>query len=196
MEESTFGKDNSRIDNHEIAFTLFEEGHCEEAFERYLTLAEGGSTTAQLFVGWMYHAGQGVKRDLAEARRWYQKAADGNSMGQFYLGTLFRSEHQYQAAVEWLEKSASQGYPPALYRLGRMYDTGEGVPADYERAYSYFERAAKMGHLLAQREVAVKMLKGHNGSLYVFKGLYLFIRVFFQGVLVAWKDLDSDMVRH
>jgi uncharacterized protein len=196
MEKTTVTEYNSRMGDHEVAFALFEKCHYEEALKRYRTLADGGSTTAQLFVGWMYHAGQGVKQDFDEARRWYQKAADANAMGQFYLGTLFRSEQQYQLAVEWLEKSASQGYPPALYRLGRMYDTGEGVPVDYDRAYSCFKRAAKMGHLLAQREVAVKMLKGHNGSLSILKGFYLFIRVLFRGALVAWQDLDSDMIRH
>jgi TPR repeat protein len=187
---------HSGTDEHDIANALFEEGEYKEALERYRILAQGGSVNAQLRIGWMYHAGRGVDQDLDEAYRWYQKAADANSpAGQFYLGTLYRTQKQYQQAIEWVEKSALQGYPPAMYRLGKMYDWGEGIAADKDKAYRYFEQAAKQGHLMAQRQIAARMLKGERGILRIPQGLYLFARVLWTGIKLGLNDPDSDKIR-
>lgn len=187
---------NLREEAHKIASELFDQGKYEDAFQKYIVLANAGSITAQLIIGWMYHSGLGVEKSLEEAQQWYQKAADANSSeGQFYLGTLYRSKQQYLQAVEWLTKSAAQKYMPASYRLGKMYDIGEGVNKDHIKAYEYFEQAAKMGHLFAQREIAVKMLKGHLGTINIIKGVFKFVRVLFAGARLASKDPDSDMIR-
>ena len=54
--------------------------------------AEQGDAGAQLNLGLMYDAGEGVIADRAEALRWYRLAADqGNAGAQTMLGAWARS---------------------------------------------------------------------------------------------------------
>jgi len=175
---------------------LFEEERYEEAFEKYRVLAERGSVTAQLCLGWMYHAGKGCQKNLEEAQKWYEKAASIQSaQAQFYLGTLYRAKGEYKQAFEWLERSASQEYSPALYFLGQLYYVGEGVEVNREKAFEYFEQAAEKGHLLAQRNIAYEMIKGRYGIMRVPIGFLLLVRVVCRGIKVTVKDPDSDIIR-
>jgi len=173
-----------------------EKGQYTEAFEKSRLLAERGSTTAQVFVGWMYQVGRGVKKDLEEAGRWYKNAADaGFAEGQFYLGRLHLDRGNYQEAIHWIVKAASQNHMPALFRLADLYDVGEGVHVDREKAYQLFEQAAKMGHVFAQKEIAVKMIKGHFGIMRIPEGFHNLARALWSGCRLTWKDPYSDRLR-
>jgi TPR repeat protein len=179
-----------------IASELFENERYEEAFEKYRVLAEKGLVAAQLLLGWMYHAGKGVHQNLEEAEKWYQKAAVTDSPeGQFYLATLHRTKRQYQQAIEWFEKSASQGYSPAIYLLGKLYYIGDGVAINKEKAFEYFERAAQDGHLFARRNIAYDMIKGHRGISRIPFGILVMAQVLWIAVKVGLKDPDSDIIR-
>ena len=48
-----------------------------EAMRWFRKAADQGDALAQNNVGWLYAKGQGVPRDLSEARVWLQKAAAG-----------------------------------------------------------------------------------------------------------------------
>ena len=183
-------------DELEAASKLFDSGQYGLAFAKYLPLAEGGSIGAQLRVGWMYHSGRGVGHDVEQARRWYIRAAEASSAeAQFYLGRLSWTEQRYQETIEMFERSASQNYGPALYQLGVMYLIGEGVKPDEHRAYRYFEKAAHLGHLFAQREMALRMIKGHDGVIGVFRGIFAFVRIVAAGLRLGARDPYSDLIR-
>ena len=48
--------------------------------------ADHGDARAQNNIGWLYANGEGVPRDLAQAREWMQKAAgDGNELAKKWL---------------------------------------------------------------------------------------------------------------
>jgi hypothetical protein len=53
---------------------LIERGRFDEAFSRCVRLSEGGSSAAQLQLGWMYQAGKGVQKDSEKAESWYSRA--------------------------------------------------------------------------------------------------------------------------
>lgn len=160
----------------------FEKGQYAEALEKCRALAESGSPQAQVFLGWMYEVGRGVKGDVEQARRWYEQAADGGSArGQFYLGRLSLRERNYQEAIAWLERAASQDYMPALFRLACLYEVGRAVQRDGERAHQYLGRAADLGHVVARRQIAVRMIKGQFGAGRLPRGLFLLARVFLIG---------------
>ena len=53
-----------------------ESGRMQEAFEQTQLAAEGGNKSAQNNLGWHFENGQGIARDLDQARSWYRKAAD------------------------------------------------------------------------------------------------------------------------
>lgn len=184
---------HSDADDHYIADALYTEGKYKEALERYRLLAQAGSLNAQLRISRMYILGLGVPQDFDEARPWCQKAAEENDpLGQFFLSTVYSGQGHYQEAIEWLEKSAAQGYPPALYSLGWLYETGEGIRVDEDKAAGYYEQAAKMGHLLAYRQIALRMLKGKRGIVSIPQGLYLYIRFLWETIQLARNDPNNE----
>lgn len=179
-----------------IASDLFEDGRYEDAAKNYRLLAEQGAVGAQLRLGWMYHAGKGVQKNLDEAEKWYLKAAITDSPeAQFYLATLYRSKEQYKQAIEWLQKSALQNYAPATYLLGKLYYMGEGVDQNRGTAFKYFEQAAKNGHLFALRNIAYDIIKGRRGISRIPFGVFLMVKVLWAAIKISLKDPDSDMIR-
>ena len=53
---------------------------------------------------------------------------------------------EYQDAVQWLRPWAEQGYVEAQYRLGLLYENGQGVAANLENAKKWYRTAAAQGH--------------------------------------------------
>jgi len=109
--------------------------------------AEKGDAEAQFNLGFMYHFGQGVTPDYAEALRWYRKAADlGNVSAQFNLGSMYDFgegvPQNYAEAVRWYRRAADQGDVRAQFNLGNMYAQGQGAMQDYVEAHMWMNLAA------------------------------------------------------
>jgi alpha/beta superfamily hydrolase len=93
-----------------------------------------------------YAAGDGVAKDLAEAVRWYQAAAErGNADAQNDLAVMYDAGNGVTEddaeAVRWYRRAAAAGNPSAQYNLGLMYANGEGVARDRTRAYVWLSVA-------------------------------------------------------
>lgn len=76
--------------------------------------AEQGDVVAQVNLGFKYRDGQGVKRDYAEAAKWYRKAAEqGDAVAQRILGFMYRYgegvEKDYVEAYAFLNLAAAKG---------------------------------------------------------------------------------------
>ena len=65
-------------------------------------------------------------------------------------------------ALQWLKKSAAQGYPPAQFRLGQSYEIGQGVAQNPEEAIKWYLKSAKQGSALAQYNLALLYEKAGN----------------------------------
>ena len=52
------------------------KGDYQTAFKLWLPLAEQGNANAQFYLGVNYYKGQGVKRNLSEAKEWFRKACE------------------------------------------------------------------------------------------------------------------------
>ena len=62
-----------------------------EKFQEVLSRAEQGDASAQFNLGQMYKDGEGVPKDLAEAAKWWRKAAgQGHADAQFELGYAYK----------------------------------------------------------------------------------------------------------
>ena len=178
------------------AAELVTKGKYEAAAQIYRSLASAGCSTAQLMLGWMLETGRGVGRDLPGARSWYKMAADaGSPEGLFYLGAFDLRHHRYREAVESLESAASRNYMPALHVLGLMYDAGDGVSIDHEKAHRCYEQAAGMGHLFAERAIAVALIKGRQGLTGRPKGVYLLLKAILTAFFLGLRDPESDRLR-
>jgi TPR repeat protein len=142
----------------------------------------------------MYQLGNGVQADLEEAEKWYLKAAETrHGKAEFCLATLFRQKGQQTAALHWFEKSASHGYAPGIYALGRIYLVGDGVTADREKAFRYFDEAAEKGHLYARTRIARDTILGRRGISRIPAGALLSIRTFLAVVKQSLRDPESEL---
>lgn len=56
------------------ALESYKKHDYQKAFKLFHSLAEQGYTEAQYNLGLMYGNGQGVKRNLSEAKEWFRKA--------------------------------------------------------------------------------------------------------------------------
>ena len=83
----------------------------------YTAAAQQGHATADNNLGSMYAHGQGVRRNLVEAVRWYRAAADhGEVSAQCNLASLyFRGSgvgRDYREAASWFRAAAERGHQP------------------------------------------------------------------------------------
>jgi localization factor PodJL len=67
-------------------------------------------------------------------------------------------------AARWLERAASAGLAPAQYRLGAMYERGQGVAKDLGRARSWYQAAAEKGNVKAMHNLAVNSSGREDGG--------------------------------
>jgi hypothetical protein len=89
------------------------------------------------------------------------KANDPAALRQ--MGLKCYDEGDYDTALEYLSKSAELGDAEAHYRLGRMYEDGEGVEKDMEKAVHHLKKAAIGGHPEARNNIAC--IEGKNGNM-------------------------------
>lgn len=101
----------------------------------------------------MYYDGKGVARDQDRAIELYRRAADaGDAAAQYaYAYAQCWSAGRYAEGLNWIERSAEQGYAPAEYLLHTAYRDGRGVEQNFETARMWLERPAARGYPLAVR---------------------------------------------
>ena len=58
--------------------------------------------------------------------------------------TAYKNKDYAIAIAEW-EPLAQKGYAGAAYKLGKIYQLGQGVPQDYGKAMKWFKHAGKKG---------------------------------------------------
>jgi TPR repeat protein len=85
--------------------------------------AEQGVAEAQNDLGAMYHQGQGVPQDYAEAMKWFRKAAEqGQADAQSNLGVMYVAgqgvPQDYVQAYLWFILAAAQGNENAAKNRG------------------------------------------------------------------------------
>ncbi len=130
--------------------------------------AEQGSADAQALYGYMLSSGPEEIRDVEAALEWYDKAVAQECV-QGYLGKglllLQRGNNadDYAKAAVYLEKAAEGNMGSAIYRLGVMYETGQGVPRNLERAVELYHKAAEMGIREAQALYGISLRMGKGG---------------------------------
>ena len=117
-------------------------------------------SNTQFNLGARYHFGQGVSRDYAKAREWYeQAAAQGSAMAQLNLGVMYQNgqgvPQDYATARGWYEKAAAQGLSQAQLNLGVLFYNGLGMSQNSVMASQWWEKAAYQGHAQAQYKLGL-----------------------------------------
>ena len=83
----------------------------------------------------------------------YQAGMDANNRGDY--ATALR---------EW-RPLAEQGDPSAQFRLGSLYENGDGVSRDFAKARQWYEKAAAQGEPKAQLYLGLLSAFGQGGPL-------------------------------
>ncbi|GBR34281.1 tetratricopeptide repeat protein [Gluconobacter kondonii] len=127
--------------------------------------AEAGSPDAQALLGYILTNGPEDLRDLSQARSWYDRsAAAGCSQG--HLGVALsildnaRTDEELSSAARHLMEATKGGLGTAFDILGRMYESGSGVPRDLGKAATYFHEAAERNIVTAQARYGLMLLEG------------------------------------
>ena len=60
----------------------------------------------------------------------------------FRAGTRLYYEGDRKAAIEQLRRAAESGHPIAQWKLGRIYQTGDGVPVNDAKAFEFYNQVA------------------------------------------------------
>lgn len=105
--------------------------------------ADSGDFKCQHLLGRYYYNGIGVKLDKKEALRWFKGAADKGSQGAAYMaGKLYADKtvgNDMELAVKYYE--SAKWIPEAYMALAELYDKGNGVIMDKQKAREYQKKA-------------------------------------------------------
>ena len=148
----------------EAGFDAFEAGNHKKAVGWFRVSAELGEPAAQYMLGMRFQKGEGVEQDMAEAVKWYRRAAEESERhaafpaAQASLGECYRKGdgvgQDYAEAVKWYRLAAENGLARAQNSLGKCYEDGTGVEQDYAEAAKWYRRAAVQGNAQAQISLA------------------------------------------
>jgi TPR repeat protein len=117
-------------------------------FERAAT---AGHQRAQVNLGVLYFRGQGVPRDLTQARAWLEKAAAGGDGYALYALGRAMEDSQGQAladpvrATDLYRRAAEKGNPAATLRYGLSLSEGVGTRQDVAAAQRFLMQAHQNG---------------------------------------------------
>jgi TPR repeat protein len=176
---------------------LFDEKRYDEALIRYKELGSEGHVYALSMVGWINHYGLGVPVDLTEAHKWYLLAAErGSPLAQFQLGNLSVAGSDFSTGMNWYERSAAQGYMPALFWLAYHFEIGNpAISIDKGKAYRLLQQAGDAGHFPSIIRLAKKKICGEFGFGQRVPGLILLIMTYLKAIWIGRKDPHSDRFR-
>jgi SEL1 protein len=108
--------------------------------------SEKGDASAFNGLGLMYLKGHGIAPDKSTARRHFQKAVNNDHADACYnLGTIQRSEKDFQQSFYHFERAMRQGHVRAMYELGMMHLQGESTVSSCSSALELFKMAASRG---------------------------------------------------
>lgn len=119
--------------------------------------AATGYTPAQLHLAGLYQDGdQGLAVNLAQARSWARRAADGgDARGMhaygMYLFDGIGGDQNRTEALDWLKRAAELGLLDSQYNVAKLYETGDqGIQPDLTEAYKWYLIAARAGDVDAR----------------------------------------------
>lgn len=136
-----------------------------DAIAAWRKAADKGSTSAMVELGVRYATGAGVAKDEAQARKLFERAAEGgNPRGVSNLAALGggTTASDPARARELLAKAAETN-AEAQYQLGLMLADGTGGPKDDVGARALFEKAAAQNHAGALERMGAFAQEGRGG---------------------------------
>jgi TPR repeat protein len=117
----------------------------QQAFDWIKKAADAGFLPAQFQLGHLYLNGTGTPHDGDKAAAAFQSLAQRGVPAAMYYTCAMTGSVNKQAARDWCLKAAAAGNRMAMYQLGTIYLSGDGVPRDEVQARQWYIRAAALG---------------------------------------------------
>jgi len=153
---------------YQLGRAFFAAQNYDAALTNYKKAFELGSVRALFTLGTLYDHGEGVDRDPARARFYYEIAAQKKfapaiaSLGLLYeTGTGVTQDAA--KAYELYQRAADLGDAGAINKMGELTEKGLGVARNVKSARALYERSAKMGHPEAAVNLARCFANGIGG---------------------------------
>lgn len=169
----------------------------DAAAEWYRKAAEAGDVEGLFRLGIM-HLDYGYPRDDRAALGWLLQAADqGHEEAQSRIDRLYTeaeiaaSRGNFPKAFEIWEPLAGHGDADAQFNLGLMYEDGDGVVRDVEKAIFLFTSSAEQGFAPAQLRLGTMYMMGRAVDRNDEKAVDLFQRAARQGEAGAAINLGT-----
>jgi TPR repeat protein len=131
--------------------------------------AEAGDAAAQTLVAEILSRGLGVKRDEAQAAKWYQLAAEQGVPEAQFQYALMLIDGRYvdkdpQGAYALMQAAAEAGNRLAQFNFAQLVIQREPGASGMARAVTYYQRAAEAGLADAQYAMSQVYANGAGGK--------------------------------
>jgi TPR repeat protein len=163
-------------DYHNQGMELYRKNNFNLAYGCFslAVLVNSRYSPSLLSLGYLYQYGHGVDQDLLEARHYYERALNEGSLSagrqlilmdnpqptsagvwqqlgrDYYRGLNGKTVNYTLACICFHEAvQLDNRHHPSLYRLGWLYQYGQGVVLDATQARQYYERALNAGNFSA-----------------------------------------------
>lgn len=107
------------------------------------------------------------------------------AMAGFDDGMAAYNKENYKSALQEWRPLAENGHANAQYRLGVMYENGNGVPKDATQAAAWFRKAAEQGLAVAQNSLGWMYVDGNDAK----QAAFWFHKAAEQGLVFAQNSL-------
>jgi len=153
---------------YQMGRALFAAKDYSAAIESYKKAFELGNTRALHALGAMYDNGEGVPKDAARARFYYELAAD-KKFAPAIVSLAVQQERGLGVAPDaakaynLYQKAAELGDSRAINRMAALIENGQSVTKDPKKARALYEKSAAMGNTEAMVNLARCYANGIGG---------------------------------
>jgi TPR repeat protein len=143
-------------------------------FAQNMVKAEAGDANSQIYIGIAYGMGTGVPQDDVQSTKWFLKAAlQGNEMAIGFMGSCYEMGKgvpiDKSEALKWYIKAAgcNPKFPETRMfaeKVAIWFRDGIGAEKDFQKARSWFNKAAELGSASAYCQIG-KMIRNGEGVI-------------------------------
>jgi TPR repeat protein len=140
----------------------------ESKFEATKAAAERGDKQAQYTLGYMYQFNNAVPMNLPLALSWHKKAAEqghadaANQIGNICITGMGVQKPDAAEGIKFYTRGAELGSSDAMCNLGEACFYGWGGKPDMDGAFKWYEKATKLGNVLAEGKLGYLYKKRTN----------------------------------
>jgi TPR repeat protein len=139
--------------DYAAAEAALQAGNIASAVPLLAEEAKLGNPVAAFNLGKIYLDGAAGVPDFTQAATYFRIAAEIDTAPRYNGAALGAQGPQLIAAAQMYGQ----------YELGRLYETGKGVPQDYNEAVGWYTRAADLGNIKSMLKLAIVQREGLPG---------------------------------